>query len=340
MVRHDPVRPPPRVVTRLVVDFVLASVRAITRHLDGDILGGLAVLALLQIRNAQMAAPSDGGAEAQPHPISVQSLAHSLKTPPETMRRCVARLIDTGWCARVPGKGVIIADGVRSRAVIDALMADIRNAFWRMITGLRAIGFDFDLMDQASAPAAEGPVVPEVALPPVAAGDDAGVGFPERSTPAIDRAILDFGLRIVDAGTAPHDDDYVRTCVFAAIMSANASPFAYDPALAWEYATHETPPPDSARRPVTLAEIAQLLGIPYETARRYVNALVAKGYCVRDARKMLLIPMELLQTPEALLTGLEMVRRFVQMVADLKRLGFDFRSADAPAGSARTIGSR
>ena len=119
--------------------------------------------------------------------------------------------------------------------------------------------------------------------------------IPSPLPPGFDRVMLNFGLRVVDCGTTPFGNDYVLTCVFSAIMSANASPFAYDPREAWRYGSYTTPPPDNARRPANLTEISQILGIPYETARRYVNALIARGHCTRDARKGLLIPMDLLQ---------------------------------------------
>jgi hypothetical protein len=185
-----------------------------------------------------------------------------------------------------------------------------------MLADLRSIDFDFDLMDRATDPD-DGRDV-ETRFRPVNVPSPLPAGF--------DRVMLNFGLRVVDCGTTPFGNDYVLTCVFSAIMSANASPFAYDPQEAWRYGSYTTPPPDNARRPANLTEISQILGIPYETARRYVNALIARGHCTRDARKGLLIPMDLLQSQPSILTGMEIVGRFVQMIGELKHLGFDFRT--------------
>jgi hypothetical protein len=319
MVQPESARsPPPRVVGRLSIDFILRAVRCVTHHLDGDILGGLVVLALLQRGFSQApASPSDTQNSAVARPISVKSLARSLKSPPETMRRCVARLIAKGWCARIDRQGIVLSQSAEARARTSALMVDIRDAFSAMLADLRSIGFDFDLMDRApDAGRARDCDERNSAQNPKKANAQSSAGF--------DRIMLNFGLRVVDCGTTPFGNDYVLTCVFSAIMSANASPFAYDSREAWRYGSHDTPPPDNARRPASLVEISQLLGIPYETARRYVNSLVARGHCMRDARKGLVIPMELLQSPISLMTGMEIVGRFVQMIGELKHLGFDF----------------
>ena len=84
--------------------------------------------------------------------------------------------------------------------------------------------------------------------------------------------------------------------------------------------------PDGLRRPVSLAEVSQILGIPYETARRYVNTILANGQCTRDAKKGLLISMDLLQSPQAVATSMEIVARFVQLIGELKQSGFDFHA--------------
>jgi hypothetical protein len=322
MAQQEVLRPPPRVVTRLAIDFLLQAVQFVTLHLDGDILAGLAVLALLQgnfSQNDDKSPASEARSRRDARPVSVQSLARSLKTPPETMRRCVARLIEQDWCIRVPKKGVVISDSEAARAKSERLMADIRAAFLRMLSDLKSINFDFDLMDRGIGDR-EG-----IRGSP---GSAARGRSPEASGPKnnLDRIVLDFGLRMVDGSTAPFGDDYVLTCVFAAIMSANASRIAYDPQQAWRYGAYESPPPDDERRAVSLVEISQLLAIPYETTRRYANTLIERGYCIRDERKALLIPAEVLQSPAALAIGFEIVKRFVQMVSELKRMGFDFGS--------------
>jgi hypothetical protein len=333
MVQHLPVKPGPRLVARLAIDCVLRVVRAITHHLDGDLLGGLVFLVLVQARYWQMSkAGVPAGEELRDgegglRPISINSLARSLKTPTETMRRCVVRLIDRGWCVRTGTKGVVVSDDVLRGPQMADFIAEIRASFWRMMADLRNLGFDFDHLGRANGEHAAASAELYVPAAETAFRKPPGDG----SDSIIDRVIFDFVLRSIECGIIPHNNDYVRSCVFVAIMSANASPYAYNPHEAWRYATHDEPPPDSARRPVSVAELSQMLGLPYETLRRYVNALVGDGKCVRDARKGLLIPVDVLQLPELLQSGADTALRFGQMVGEFKRLGLDLATADFTA---------
>jgi DNA-binding transcriptional regulator YhcF (GntR family) len=325
MVQHLPAKPAPRIVTRASLDFIARTGRAIAMATDGDLPGGLALLALL--RHRKPAADTSGGED---NPIAVQSLARSLKIPPETMRRAMNRLIARGWCRRVPARGVVISDAALSSPELEALLESLRTDFIRMLVDLKSIGFDFDVMDRASEDNTElAPALQDLAdgrSEPAPAADADG---------RFDRTILDFILRFADSGLSAHGDDYVRSYVFIAIMSTNASPYTQDPDLAWRYATHDAPPPDEARRPVSLSELAQITGIPYETTRRYVGRIAAAGHCVRVGNKGIVIPTAVTQDPEILKTGVDITRRFAQMIGELKRQRFDF-GALARRGSAGT----
>ena len=325
MIQQAIPRPPVLVVARASVGFLLQCVRAVTRHVDGDILGGITVLALLQGTYAHISHSADGPRGDAVRPVSVQSLARSLRTPPETMRRCVARLIALGWCERVSTKGVVIADSAAARAQIDLFLAEMRKAFFAMLTDLKRIDFDFDIMGQAAVQKEPEPLDVNNDLPAEGHGD----GVDAYRALAMDRAMVDFGLRIVDGGTPALGHDYTIGCVFCAILSANAAPFAFDPQNAWRYGTRDSLAPDEVRRPVPLSEISQMLGVPYETVRRYVNALIACGDVVRDERKGLLVPSHLLMSPRLITASMEIARRFVEMTGELKRLGFDFHTLDA-----------
>jgi len=281
----------------------------------------------MQGRYAQCA--SEGPEAGSPRPVSVQSLARSLKTPAETMRRCVGRLLELGWLERVPAKGVVISNDPKASAEIASLLGEFRAEFRRMLVDLKSIGFDFDLMDQTG----EQHDAMIVEVPGIAQHAPCRNDVFDSHDPAIDRAILDFGLRIIDEGTAPLFNDYVLSCVVGAIVSANTSSVAYDPETSWIYGREEMSLPDDVRRPVTLAEISQLLGVPYETTRRYVNRLVKWRLCVRDERKLLIIPAAHLNLPVSQAVRANIVKRFVQMVGELKRLGVDFRAIEARAQS-------
>ena len=56
--------------------------------------------------------------------------------------------------------------------------------------------------------------------------------------------------------------------------------------------------PDSLHRTVSILRISEHLGLPYETTRRHVLKLVAKGYCVRKGTQEFLISSEILSRQE------------------------------------------
>lgn len=303
--------PPPRLVTRISVDFVLRAARPITRSIDRDLACGLAFIALVQVRHARLAARRDC---SQVRPTPVYSLANSMRIPGETLRRGVARLVGHGWCRRVARRGVIVNEDALAGPVFAALMQDIRGAFWRMLSDLKGLGFDFERMDRL----VDAPMIVEPAAAPPDPGDA-----------SFDPLILNFVLRVMDGAITPHDADYVRTIVLGTIMSLNAASFNYDSNEAWRYGTTENPPPDELRRPANLTAIAQSLGLPYETTRRHINALVERGYCARDQNKGIVIPTAVLQRPDMLRVGFEITRRFAQAIAELKRRDFDFSAIPA-----------
>ena len=74
------------------------------------------------------------------------------------------------------------------------------------------------------------------------------------------------------------------------------------------------PPPDEARRPVSVLALSQSLGLPYETTRRHVEKLVKSGYCVR-VHKGVIVPAASMDTEahrEMLAANLVNLRRLVR----------------------------
>jgi DNA-binding Lrp family transcriptional regulator len=71
--------------------------------------------------------------------------------------------------------------------------------------------------------------------------------------------------------------DIVDGLMFAAIQASNVSGINADPELQVAYATLMDAPPDELRRPVSVSAIAHSLRMPFETARRRVQALVRIG---------------------------------------------------------------
>jgi len=71
--------------------------------------------------------------------------------------------------------------------------------------------------------------------------------------------------------------DLVDGLLFAAIQAANVSAINNDAELQLAYATLLAAPPDELRRPVSVSAIAHSMRMPFETARRRVQALVKIG---------------------------------------------------------------
>lgn len=65
-----------------------------------------------------------------------------------------------------------------------------------------------------------------------------------------------------------------------AVIEANVAPINQDPVLQQKYGALDAPPPDELRRPVSINAVAASLGQPFETTRRRLNALAARGECV------------------------------------------------------------
>jgi DNA-binding IclR family transcriptional regulator len=63
---------------------------------------------------------------------------------------------------------------------------------------------------------------------------------------------------------------------------------------------------------VRMAELARQLGVPYETTRRHVGWLVARGFCLRHA--------DGLRYPPAIVTAPEAIKTAATNLANLKRL--------------------
>lgn len=67
--------------------------------------------------------------------------------------------------------------------------------------------------------------------------------------------------------------------LLVAVVEANVAPINQNPVLQHAHAALDSPPPDALRRPVSISAIAASLGQPFETVRRRLKALAARGEC-------------------------------------------------------------
>ena len=296
---------------RLLLEFMVGAMPALSRWHGGDLVRGVVFLAIAQANRPRFSDLARIGilpwtrGDVALKPVSVLALAESLKLPYETARRRVLSLSNDRLVIR-EGQGVVAPNAALAGAGFTAFADETHRRFLAMLRGLRAVGLDFSNFGK-SAP------VP----------DDAPL-CDEEPDLAVRHVTIDFILRLVECGLIAHEDDIVRALIFSAIMSANAEPYTAEPGAAWDYATLEQSPPEHRRKPITVQDIAARTGIPYETARRYVVAMLRDKDIVRVRGKGVINPQV---TPrDALLhkTGALVMSRFVQFVGDLSRLGFSF----------------
>lgn len=137
------------------------------------------------------------------------------------------------------------------------------------------------------------------------------------------RLSTEYMLRSIDLMTKIVGGDFVKGLIFVAIVQANTQHIIADDVTAQAYSEARDRVPDEARRPVSVHALSVSLGIPYETTRRYVNKLLAEGYCARVPRG-LMVPGEVLAREE-MIVGLK--RNFAnlqRLVSGLRRGGLEF----------------
>src|SRR3954465_15828307 len=100
------------------------------------------------------------------------------------------------------------------------------------------------------------------------------------NTPAERYAVaitIDYVLRTVDRYSKSVNSDVVDALIAMSINRANTQHIRQGPSFRTIAETGVAP--DEARRPVNVKSIADSLGLPYETVRRRVNALLERGFC-------------------------------------------------------------
>jgi DNA-binding transcriptional ArsR family regulator len=76
------------------------------------------------------------------------------------------------------------------------------------------------------------------------------------------------------------DAPLLAKLLLAAVVDANLVKLGRDPGLQARYARMDTMPPDELRRPVSINALAASLRQPFETVRRHIRWLEARGLCV------------------------------------------------------------
>lgn len=108
-------------------------------------------------------------------------------------------------------------------------------------------------------------------------GEESGAALPPRVAASAFIIAKDLTLGLLSVGRA--DFDLLDTVLLVAIVQTNVGPILAQPALQRRFARLDAIPPDSMRRPVSVSALAAMLGLPFETVRRRVRRLHARGVC-------------------------------------------------------------
>ncbi|WGM40828.1 hypothetical protein [Caulobacter sp. NIBR1757] len=121
---------------------------------------------------------------------------------------------------------------------------------------------------------------------------------PAQRTPVQERYLLKLGmdhfLRQLSVLSAPFDGDVLLAATFVAVWQASVK-HLNEPGMPSPLAV-EGVFPDGMRRAVTIASVARTLGLPRETARRYVHRLIASGHCRTVGARGVTVPSEVLRS--------------------------------------------
>ena len=303
--------PPQRLVTRIVLEFMIDVLAMATRAHGGDIKAMVVFMAIQHANIEGVAVDPERAAGADldddlRRPITTHALAQSVSLPPETCRRYVQRLLAAGYCRRLDDRGLIVPAAVMAHAPFAGAIDSTLAAFVRMLTALRAV--DFDVL--AAAAAHHRLADPAVTLPP------------EAMRFALWAIMNGYVMRVLLDGIENHERDFVRGLIFVTVMAINVQSITNDVGEAWRYADADTSPPDDMRAPASVQAVAGRLGIPYETTRQHLIRMTDIGRAQRRPGGFI-IPESVNRDPRYVRMGLNLYLRLLRAVNQLDRLGFN-----------------
>jgi hypothetical protein len=135
----------------------------------------------------------------------------------------------------------------------------------------------------------------------------------------VNRLGLDLFIRTAVALAELFKGDAVRGLVFVSTAHLNVS-HLNSPRVLNPLATDGLFP-DSLRRPTSAYAVAKFLGLPRETVRRHLIALVEADYCTRTADNGYVILRSVLERPEVIRFARIVQGQTMALVADLAASG-------------------
>ena len=308
-----------RLALRIANSFLIEHLMALRG--ERDFTDALILAALVQSNSAPLAGDMAlqqryGAFEAPPpasirRPISMSALAASLGLPFETVRRRLKRLAEAGVCEICPD-GIRYADAMLTssehRLTLEAIYAQTRNFYLR----LGRTGY-LDLLAPSKKLAGPG------GSPPLR---------------VVYRAANDYFLRMMEH-LLPRFSNLSQAFIVLAVVRVNTAAFP-DTLLGGESLNPEAFVADSYRRPARTSEISALLGLPGETVRRNLVALVEDGRCQKIPRGYI-VPATVLARPNVMIAWDANLRDLARLFGELGDNGvlalWDAEEADRPSAA-------
>lgn len=283
-----------RLVARQVSELLLARSRRGLELVPQERLAGFVFEVVLggSIAHHPYRDPASGrwigveDAGALGRPVNATAIAHSMRLPHTTVRRRAAELVAAGLLVRGPAGFSVAPDFFESDILTRLASADAADLM-RALHKLAGNGY---------APAARALDAGAASLPP-------GV---------VERLILAFSLRALETLTALYGDVTAGT-IAAAITAANVHRVTEDPQLSKLYSSEDMPPPDAVREPISLRALSRAIDLPFETIRRRVHALIARGIVVQRGDGVM-VPVEILLSPRHIDNNRRIALHFEQML--------------------------
>lgn len=135
----------------------------------------------------------------------------------------------------------------------------------------------------------------------------------------IAHSIAEFVLRCAETMEGSFNNDYEMTLLFLAISTRNEHHVMNDPELRARYASFDEVIPSSLYTPVSRLALSRSTGLPRETVRRKVAAMIEMGVVVEDKRGGLCIRQTIIEDfdPEAVLEPqLRNLRRLFSVLSE------------------------
>jgi len=294
-----------RFALRAANNFIIDGFRSYRSR--GDFTDALILATLVQANTAPVSADPElqrkyATFESVPpdslrRPISINAIASSLSLPFETVRRRIKRLI-AGGVAEVTPEGIrLVGATLRTphhRATLDSTFATVRGLYERL-----KVNGCLELMD----------------LPP-----PNGPGWSPEAPPVriVWRAASDYLLRMMEH-LLPNFPSLSRGFIVLAVFRLNTLTLP-DAERGGDGLTPDDFVPDSYRRPARASEVAAMLGLPHETVRRHLTALVEEERCARVGGGFI-VPAATLARPNVINAWDANFRHLTRMFAELSECG-------------------